>query len=515
MGRWRRGWALGLTLLTALILLSGLLPPAAPVLAQSGQAVYALPGTLRQAENQNFDTLLVTFDGSQYGLLGKTPEVEQEIVRLRALGPTQVVKVWGTLYPNGLISQVAEILVDSILGENPPGASPTPADTPAATATPTPVATPAPAGPPTLTVVAEAVNVRSGPGMRYRVVTTLGRGTVCPIAGRNQAGTWWLVGCTGGISGWIHGSNVRTTGNTAAVPVVIVAPPPTPVPTPVPTAVGVPPVSAANWRVLFYPNRDLAGSPVRSAQVGTLDFNWGNGAPGANVPADNFSARFDRVLSFAPGTYEIRARADDGVRVWVDGALVLDSWIEAAPRTVSVQRQLSGSATFRVEYFEAYGGAQIQLVVAPVASSGEWRVSYYDNPNLAGSPVFTGRDARSDQYRISHSWQDSSPVPGIVPTNRWSARWEGTFNFRGGDYHFTATVDDGIRLYLDGIRVLDTWTPGYHRDVNNSFYALGPGNHRVTVEYYDDTSGAFLHVNWYRINDGDSGGNGGGGGRDE
>lgn len=488
--------------LCAALLLPGLptsgLSTAQAQSGQSGQSVYALPGTLRQVEGKAFDTALHTFDGNVYGLLGKTPEVELEIVRLRGLGLAEVVKVWGTLYPSGLTSQEPEIVVESILS----------ASTPPSSATATPTATPiaAPGVPtaalPQATIATDALNVRSGPGTDYPIITALTLGTTCPIVGRNAISTWWDIRCANGVTGWVSGPLVVVTGSTANVPVVNVNPPPAPptaTPMPSPTAVPMPPVTSAAWRVSFFNNRDLAGSPSVVTEVSNLDFNWGTGAPAANVPADNFSARFERVLSFAPGSYLIQLRVDDGVRVYVDGGLVLDNWQIASVRTVTTQGVLGGNHTFRVEYFEAYGNASISFNVFMLSSDLVWQASYFDNPQLAGSPVAVRGEPTGDGFPINYNWATGSPMPGKVPADRWSARFEGTFRFESGDYNFSANVDDGMRLYIDGIRVLDAWQPGY-KNTHNVFRKLGAGNHRITVEYYDDASAANLRVWWDKIN---------------
>ncbi len=58
-------------------------------------------------------------------------------------------------------------------------------------------------------------------------------------------------------------------------------------------------------------NPDWAGNPVLSQQVPLVWFNWGTGSPGANVPVDNFTARFDTNAFFYAGTYRFTITADD------------------------------------------------------------------------------------------------------------------------------------------------------------------------------------------------------------
>ena len=102
--------------LLAMPVMAGGLPSAiepAPA-AQETEPIFALPGVLQKANNQPFDTFLVTNDNVLYGLVGKTPEIEAEITAYRDQGTDTEVKVWGTLYPNGRMSNKPEIIVSNI-----------------------------------------------------------------------------------------------------------------------------------------------------------------------------------------------------------------------------------------------------------------------------------------------------------------------------------------------------------------------------------------------------------------
>ncbi|MEZ4638096.1 MAG: PA14 domain-containing protein [Caldilineaceae bacterium] len=89
-----------------------------------------------------------------------------------------------------------------------------------------------------------------------------------------------------------------------------------------------------------------------------------------------------------------------------------------------------------------------------------------------------------------------SPFPGVIPADNFSARWTGTF-FDGGDYLFWARADDGVRLWIDDILVLDAWAanPGY---VEQTFSQIGRGDHVIRVEYFERGGLARISVDWYR-----------------
>jgi hypothetical protein len=84
-----------------------------------------------------------------------------------------------------------------------------------------------------------------------------------------------------------------------------------------------------------------------------INYDWGSGGPGGGVKTDYFSARWTGTHSFAAGTYTFTARASDGIRVWVDGALIINAWKDQTPTTYTATRTLTaGEHQVKVEYFE-------------------------------------------------------------------------------------------------------------------------------------------------------------------
>ncbi len=92
-----------------------------------------------------------------------------------------------------------------------------------------------------------------------------------------------------------------------------------------------------------------------------MDFNWGTGAPGPALPADGFSARFQRYLSLSASTYNFTVQADDGVRLWVDGQLLVERW-DGPAGTYSAEISLAaGDHPVRLEYNDLSGPASVRL----------------------------------------------------------------------------------------------------------------------------------------------------------
>ena len=81
-----------------------------------------------------------------------------------------------------------------------------------------------------------------------------------------------------------------------------------------------------------------------------MSFEWGSSAPAAGLPADGFAARWTRSVQFEAGRYRFHAIMDDGLRLYVDGELVIDSWRDGGRRELTAERTLAGGAhSLRVE----------------------------------------------------------------------------------------------------------------------------------------------------------------------
>ena len=93
-----------------------------------------------------------------------------------------------------------------------------------------------------------------------------------------------------------------------------------------------------------------------------IDFNWGTGAPAANVPADSFSVRWSRTEWFESGTYRFSYRSDDGFRLWVGNLMVFDNWVDQQGGWQTREMYIGqGTYQVRAEYYENTGRATVSL----------------------------------------------------------------------------------------------------------------------------------------------------------
>jgi YVTN family beta-propeller protein len=114
----------------------------------------------------------------------------------------------------------------------------------------------------------------------------------------------------------------------------------------------------------YFNNTTLTGTPVLS-RTEAVNFDWATGRPGTAVNTDNFSARWvGSVIVPASGNYQFRTISDDGVRLWVNAARVINNWTNHAARadTSAVIPLVAGQRVpVTLEYYEKTGKAVMRL----------------------------------------------------------------------------------------------------------------------------------------------------------
>jgi len=150
----------------------------------------------------------------------------------------------------------------------------------------------------------------------------------------------------------------------------------------------------------------------------------------------------------------------------------------------------AGYHSVRLEYYDAAGDATCRLSWSTGTAITDWRGEYFDNPSLNGSPVLVRNDAA-----IQYEWGNGSPASGMK-ADHFSVRWTRTAFFSTeGTYTFSATADDGVRVWVDDALLIDRWMPQTRTEYAAAKY-LTSGNHEIRVEYYEATGAAVCKVSW-------------------
>ncbi len=268
----------------------------------------------------------------------------------------------------------------------------------------------------------------------------------------------------------------------------------------------------------YYDNKDL----TRQALVrndGPVAFDWGGGAPDVSMGGDDFSVRWTgRIRSDATGNHTFHTVSDDGVRLWVNGQLIIDNWTDHPPTGNQGTIYLVAGTQYEIEleYYEAGGGALISLqwqtpgspsvvnVPAkslfphPAITTNGLRATYYDGLNFT-SPSSIVRNSE----QISYDWGTNSPEPAkgspdsSIGPDTFSVRWTGRIRADvTGNHTFHTVSDDGVRLWVNGQQIINNWTDHPPTDNYGATYLEAGKLYDIKLEYYENGVGAMIRLGW-------------------
>lgn len=175
--------------------------------------------------------------------------------------------------------------------------------------------------------------------------------------------------------------------------------------------------------------------------------------------------------------------------------------------TLSVPNaQVANAGLYDVVVANSYGSvtsvvAALDVVapgVVPGAGTG-LTAQYYNNPTyttdapptpFAGAVTLT----RVDPV-INFDWLEGTPGSPVT-VDYFAVRWQGQIEPLGaGDYTFYATTDDGVRLWVDGQKIIDQWVPQAPTESTGTVN-LPNSKRDIVLEYYEKTGGAVAKLSW-------------------
>ncbi len=115
----------------------------------------------------------------------------------------------------------------------------------------------------------------------------------------------------------------------------------------------------------YFSNMELRGEPSIVRVDSQVNFPWGAGSPDPRIPADKFSVRWSGAFTPpASGVYTLGVNSDDGVRLFIDGKTVIDSWVDRGMTLDAIAMKLEGGRSYdmRIEYYENLGWAHMSLL---------------------------------------------------------------------------------------------------------------------------------------------------------
>ena len=226
-----------------------------------------------------------------------------------------------------------------------------------------------------------------------------------------------------------------------------------------------------------------------------LDFSWGTKAPIKGIPQNNFTAKMTKTISVSDeGTYRISGKANDGIKVYVDGKKVIYDWSSGSHTFSKDVKLAKGDHKIEVHYSDLSGTAYLTVDVdqasaakaAATLSTDKWTGKLYPSKN------FKGKSVSMSTTSLNYSWASKAPHTSI-PAGDYSAIFEKKVVVdKDTKYKLMGKANDGIRIYVDGKRVISYWTPGTRNIEKN--ITLKKGTHTIKVEYFNEKGASRLKV---------------------
>lgn len=239
----------------------------------------------------------------------------------------------------------------------------------------------------------------------------------------------------------------------------------------------------------YYDGMDLMDEAFERIDE-NIDFNWGTGSPNASLVGNNqFSVRWMGFVtpthSSGSETYTFYTNSDDGVRLFIDGNLIIDNWTDHAPteNTGTFTLNANQPVSITLEFYENGGGAVIELSWSSASNSkqiipasrfyhvleggsscgpnnNEAPVAIFNvSETINGYPFVASFDATPsydpdlDQVTIDWEYGDGQTGTGINPTHTYNTP---------GNYTATMTItdDQGCTDQASlAIQIVDNQTP--------------------------------------------------------
>ena len=239
------------------------------------------------------------------------------------------------------------------------------------------------------------------------------------------------------------------------------------------------PMTDPNWQIKATPDTDRDGD---------ADIVWQNRANGA-----------EQVWHL------------DDIRMWVDPSTGrhINRWMETASGSPRIEFTQSGlTPPPQTEVIDPPqpspsspgGGAALPNpdAIRPPASganpangNGNGLTATYFNERNLTQPGLTRTDPT-----IDFKWGQGAPDQAIAP-DTFSARWTGQIQPRYSEtYEFTTRSDDGIRVWIDGQKIIDNWTMHAPTDNTGTITLEAGQKYDIQIEYFENLQGASLQLSW-------------------
>ncbi len=231
---------------------------------------------------------------------------------------------------------------------------------------------------------------------------------------------------------------------------------------------------------------------------------------------DNFAFKYTGYINVpTDGTYTFYLTSDDGSQMHIGSTLVVDhDGLHGATEKQGTAIGLkAGKHALKVSFFEKTGGEALSMsyegpgiTKTAVPASAFYRVGsnaptgtgllaeYFDNKTLTAPSALTRTDAT-----VNNDWGSGSPATGTINVDNFSVRWTGQVLAPvTGTYSFSTVSDDGVRLWVNNVQIVNNWTDhGPVTDNGSQTFSFTAGQkYDVKMEFYEAGGGAVAKLQW-------------------
>lgn len=116
--------------------------------------------------------------------------------------------------------------------------------------------------------------------------------------------------------------------------------------------------------------------------------------------------------------------------------------------------------------------------------------NYFDGPDFSGAAV-----ERLDGP-IDFDFGTGAPLPGIRPES-YSVRWVGQIQVAAsGTYRFITESDDGVRLWVAGLKLVDNWGSHGVEEDSGTVALVADRRYAIRLDYRQDAGQAVIRLSW-------------------
>ncbi|NJN15401.1 MAG: hypothetical protein HC822_03465 [Oscillochloris sp.] len=243
------------------------------------------------------------------------------------------------------------------------------------------------------------------------------------------------------------------------------------------------------------------------------------GMPRSTAAAGFTTSAAATPASAAPGTelaLTVTVRSDSAMSLLVDleiyapnGEKVGQKWWDNQSFSAGQQRSLqttwqipanaaSGDYTLKIGLFSPGWGTMYHwnnsagsLSVGGAGNDANGlRAQYFNNTNFSGSTI------TRDDTRVDFNWGAGSP-DSTIGADTFSVRWEGQVEPRYSErYTFYTVSDDGVRLWVNGKKVIDNWTRHAPTENQGRITLQAGQRYDIRLEFFESSGRAQISLAW-------------------